>query len=346
MLVIALVCIGAALGQSNPFCDLTLSGGVCLFGGATVLMPDAAPPGLIGHWSFDDNAGLDSSGLQHHASSSVPSGPAAGGQGASAQFSGSNFVEIPDAADLDSRIFTLTTWLFLYRNAEVEGGVSTGFRWCPILQKGLDDPTNRVFARAPALFVDRRDRGLRAYVSTTASDTFQQGEFVESNARIPYQRWTHLAIVRGERRIRLYVNGIIDSLNTTEGFTSTNTGSLYIGNTPGNTETCQVAHLQDEVRLYSRELTEEEIEAEASGALGEIEPRYVRLGCINCVLEDAMNACPAGYHLCTSIELHSGGYQVARANGWVNWNSRVWSRGAQPQDGTTEGLGICCQDLR
>ena len=336
--VLALL-VTAGMSQKAGLCDLVLSGGVCLFGGETVLVPEAAPVGLVGHWSFDDGSGLDGSGLQHHANLTVAAGPAMGGQGASALFN-SDYMEVPDAPDLDVRLFTVTTWVYMYRDADA----GDSFRWCPILQKGRDDPSGAVYNRSPALFYDRRDRGLRAFVLTTSADAYPQGEFVDSNARLPYQRWTHIAVVRGERRIRLYINGIIDAMNTTEGFTFTNSDSFFIGGAPGYTENCPVRHLQDELRFYSRELTEEEIEAEASGALGELEPRYVRLGCINCVYADAIAACPSGYHLCTSIELHSGGYQVARANGWVNWNSRVWAHGS-PSDSEL-GLGVCCQDLR
>lgn len=307
-------------------------------------MPDAAPDGLVAHWSFDDSKGLDSSGHQHHAKTAVGSGPAQGSRGASAYFSGNNYVEIENSAELNATVFTYTLWIYLYRDAEVEGGVGTGFRWCPLLQKGLDDPTNRSFARAPALFLDRRERGLRFYITSTASDAYPQGEYIESAAHLPYQRWTHLALLRGERRSRLYVNGILDVSNSTDGSTVANSASLFIGGTPGSGIGCQVGHLQDEVRVYTRELSEEEIEAEAAGALGEIEPRYVRIGCLNCPQSSAEESCPGNYHLCTSIELHSGAYQVARANGWVGWNSRVWARGAQAEEG--QGLGVCCQDLR
>lgn len=325
-------------------CDLQFTNGVCLFGGQSVLMPDAAPEGLIAHWSFDDSRGLDSSGHQHHAKTAVGSGPAQDSRGASAYFSGNNYAEVDNTAELNATVFTYTMWVYLYRDAEVEGGVSTGFRWCPLLQKGLDDPTTRSFARAPALFLDRRERGLRFYITSTASDTYPQGEYIESAAHLPYQRWTHLALLRGERRSRLYVNGILDVSNSTDGSTVANSGSLYLGGTPSSGAGCQVAHLLDEVRVYSRELSEEDIEAEAAGALGGIEPRYVRLGCTNCGQSTAEESCPGNYHLCTGIELHSGAYQVARANGWVGWSSRVWARGAQAEDGL--GLGLCCQDLR
>ena len=113
--------------------------------------------------------------------------------------------------------------------------------------------------------------------------------------------------------MKLYINGILDSIAPTEGFTMTNTHPLYLGGTPWHAEDCSVPMFMDHFRFYNRELKEAEIEAEASPALGGIEPSFVQLGCVNCPLEEAIEECIEGYHLCTSIELHTGGYQIARA---------------------------------
>jgi len=36
-----------------------------------------------------------------------------------------------------------------------------------------------------------------------------------------------------------------------------------------------------------------------------------------------------GYHLCSYSELYSGGYLVARKNGWFKFNTEVWTRESQ-----------------
>lgn len=203
--------------------------------------------------------------------------------------------------------------MFLNVDSAAAEEESTQMRWCPVLQKGLDDPENGDYKRTPGVFLDRLDRLLRVFVSTSEDTAFPMGEHVESNARIPIRRWTHLTVIRTEHRIRLYVNGILDAVNATEGTTETNDDAFYIGNTPSHLEDCNAPLFLDEVKFFNRELTQGEIEGEAAGALGSIEASYIRLGCINCSAKHAEKECDDGYHLCHSIEVHSGVYQVARA---------------------------------
>ena len=195
----------------------------------------------------------------------------------------------------------------------------TGLRWCPIIQKGKDTKSKQIYERSPAIYYDRVDKFLKVYISTDELIAFPQGEYVTSNARIPYYRWHHIAVVRTQSRIRLYINGIIDAVNSTVGWSETNQDSFFVGNTPWTLTECPITMFIDDLRFYdNRVLLEEEIEAESYGALGSIEPYFMRLGCINCVFNEALKSCPDSHHLCTSIELHSSGYSVARAMGWTD----------------------------
>ena len=76
-------------------CDMTVEDSVCIYNGATVISSPATPSGLIGHWSFDDNLGLDHSGNSNHAKSGVSAAPASGGFGSAAYFTGYNYMEVP-----------------------------------------------------------------------------------------------------------------------------------------------------------------------------------------------------------------------------------------------------------
>jgi hypothetical protein len=93
-----------------------------------------------------------------------------------------------------------------------------------------------------------------------------------------------VGVIRTEHRIRLYVNGILDAVNATNGATDVNEEGIFIGGSPWYVEECDMPLYLDEIKYWDKELSEGEIEGEASGALGGIEPYYVRLGCINCSL--------------------------------------------------------------
>lgn len=325
-------------------CDIQLDTGICIYNGENVIAPNAKLGGVQGYWSFDDNQCLDYSGLGNHAKVAVAAGHSWGGFGSSARFSGTELIEIPSSNSISAEVFSLTFWIYLEEEDTIN---QTGLRWCPLLQKGTDDEEEEVYERTPAIFYDRDEHMLRIYITTTEIEDFPQGEYLESYARLPFQRWTHIAVVRSSQKLELYVNGVFDRSNSTEGWTEPNTSPLYLGGTPWKISECPVPFLMDELRYYDRELLIEEIFSESTGALGQIESRFIQLGCVECSLEDANSACNTGYHLCTTIELHSGAYDVVRANGWYLVSPTVWSYSALEEsfDSDVLGLGICCLDL-
>ena len=203
-------------------------------------------------------------------------------------------------------------------------------------------------------------RDIKLSVATN-SDQHPTGEFKASSARMPINRWAHIALVRTPTESVLYVNGIRDSKLQTEGAAVPNQGPLYIGGVPWLIDKCHIASYIDEVRYYSRPLLEEEIQAEASPALGGIEPSMVQLGCVGCDVTTASRKCLKGYHLCTAMELHTGGYQVARLQGYADWQTHVWSEAQYQKEKASsskhterafsnagaaaapaKGLGLCC----
>jgi len=314
------------------------NGGICLFGGRKVLLPDAHPKGLVGHWTFDQVKPIDTSGNYNHGKNSIPPGPGVGARGASALFNGFDYVEVPHSPSFAAQEFAVTFWAFL-SHAPVAHGAD---RLCPLLHKGKVNNDH-----APSLLLNTRTRALKFVVSTD-SDEHPSGEFVESNARMPVQRWTHFALVRKAHGLQLYVNGILDAEKTPTAATVLNEGPLYIGAVPWLRDTCNLNVLIDEVRFYSRTLDHDEVQAEAAPALGGIEPGFMHFGCSDCTVEKAAESCRDGYHLCTAMELHTGGYQVARTMGFVDWTSHVWTHAALKEEANKEalGVGLCCTDQR
>jgi len=219
---------------------------------------------------------------------------------------------------------------------------------CPLIQRGDDDLYTKIYQRGPAIYLDRQTKNLKIYIKTTNPEN-PQGEILLSNAKIANQRWLHIALTKSNNKIKLYVNGILDSQLILKNDIEINQGNLYIGNVPWLKNQCNFPFLIDELRYYDTFLSEYNIGAEASPALGGIEPSFIQFGCKDCGVSDAKSICVDGYHVCTSIELHTGGYQIARAMGWLDWNTHIWSYGAlkNPGDfGNLKGLALCCTDLK
>ena len=105
-----------------------------MFEGRKVLLPDATPKGLVAHYTFDEIKVLDSSGNSNHAKYAIPAGPGVGGKGASAMFNGFDSVEVPHSPSFDSKVFSVSFWMYLYKDPAAS--VRHGAKWCPILQKG------------------------------------------------------------------------------------------------------------------------------------------------------------------------------------------------------------------
>jgi hypothetical protein len=339
-------------GQFNiSQCDLVADGPLCLYNGDRILLPFAVPRGLVGYWDFDSEQPLDNSGNKNHAiirngdsknSNSkqvIKAGPAFGGFGSSAAFQG-EYLEIPFTKSFEAVDFSITFWFFLSE----DNYSSKGTRNCPLIQRGVDDLFKKDFQRSPAIYLDRKTKNLKVFVKTGDEDS-NQGENVTSNARLAKQRWHHVGIVKEGAKLKLYVNGILDAQVTFKSDASLNQGNLYIGNVPWLKEQCNFPFLIDEVRYYNVPIEEDRIQAEASPVLGGIEPSFLQLGCMNCSLKDASQSCSENYRLCSSIELHTGGYQIARAMGWLDSKTHMWTHGAlkTPADfDKLKGLALCC----
>lgn len=321
---------------SVPQCGVEIAGPMC-FGdqdAGGMILPPALPDGLRGFWPFDDSVD-DASGLKNHGYGTVAAGPAFGGQGSSAFFRRS-FLEVPDeAGSLRLESFSYTFWLYM-----IEDGAPTGLQICPIMRKGLGTSERfigdaaRTYDAAPAILYDSYSRRLRIEMLTVGAPGSMPGmsllEAFESNARLRGGRWLHVALVRddADKRTRLYVNGVLDASHVSKGSLKPVQEPLYVGGDPITRQACNLPMYIDELRVYSRVLDPDEIEAEAAPALGGVEPSFVRLACVDCPLELAHRLCPSDYHICSSLEMHMGGYQIAHSMGYLQPGTHVWTRSA------------------
>lgn len=344
-------------------CGIESDGPIC-FGAnqEQVVLPPALPAGLEGYWSFDDEPSGDSSGNFLNAKNAVKAGPSFAGQGSSAHFhKKAPLLIIPGTDRLRLQEFAYTFWIHL-----VEDTPHEGLKFCPVLHKGNSPKEGeQKLPGSPTILLDRETRRLRVELASMGTDG-PETETFDSNAALSRGRWFHIALVHlnGQKHTRLYVNGVLDVSHPMKGYSNPNAEPLYVGGDPAGQ--CEVNMYMDELKVYSRNLTADEIQAEAAPALAGIEPSFVRLSCLSCSLDMAMGGCPSGYRICNDRELHLGGYQVARTLGWLKRNVPVWSHesvadlgvapapspaassllsasvAVSPAGAAQLGLGLCC----
>jgi len=338
------------------------AGGVCASSGQKILVPDAAPRGLIAQYSFDDARATDASGHGNHAKVAPNAGPGYGPTGAGAWFDGVKAMEVPHIPKMDSPDLTVSFWLYLLEDS------TNSYRTLVRKAKTVEDMT-------PAIMLLPNDRRLHIRLSTTASS--QSGSTVvgfDSTAVIPTRRWTHVAyVLKGGAALSLYVNGVKDcplvsgsrrgascppngaSFAWDEGDVKHNTGPLYVGADPFMSG---AAMFLDSLRIYNIALPEKDIVAEANDALGILGNRFVRLGCQNCTASELQGACAEldDYHPCLCQELMGGGLTSARAMGWLRGPSASWRFHAEGMGASSCLLGgasasvpagrpgFCCAD--
>ena len=195
--------------------------------GAAGVCPPActpAPAGLVNAWS-GDNTTADPVGGAH---GTLRNGAtfAPGRVGYAFSFDGVNdWVEVPRNAP--SGAFTFETWIKFTGNA----WTGRGNGWNTILEFGTDAPTLGV----------RDDGSLDIWPTLIAG-------------RVPLQRWTHVACTWDLTTTRLFINGVqVGATNVAPATGGQGMGiGLRVGDTPW-------LGLIDEVGIYSRALTPEEI---------------------------------------------------------------------------------------
>jgi hypothetical protein len=221
----------------------------------------------IGHWKFDDVVGTsasDSSGYENNATllplsneKTHPNGPTwstdgkvDGGQ--SLMFDGvDDYAQVNDTDILhvgkDNSDFTVTFWIKLLESF-------TGQFRC-IMHKGSTQDTERTFG----LWMRPTDNRIHYRISTATN----KNNGVEASAQeIKLNEWMHIAYVKSEAFLQLFINGNLDSqLQLTEP-TVDNSGPIYIGKDPWFAGTkCQL----DDIRIYDRGLNIAELSTIAGG---------------------------------------------------------------------------------
>ena len=224
-------------------------------------------------------------------------GPARGGVGASAFFNGTLYSEVPHAPAFESPEVTVSFWLWLMQD-------STG-AWRTLLSKGDGEQE-----LTPTVQLWPHTRQLHVRVTTVG----RQVVAFDSAAMVPLQRWTHVALVVQGKLVQIYVNGIADTQHVLTSAAHFNRGPLYVGRDPWQPG---AQAFLDDLTVHAAALSDGRL-ASRRRARKPVSPSFVRLGCSNCSLEAARNACAdlGRHHLCFEDEAMGGAYMASRAMGW------------------------------
>jgi len=208
--------------------------------------------GLAGRWAFDETFGTvaaDSSGNGNGGSVLDGAARTNGIDGGAIAFDGASArVEVPHAPSLgvgaSNADFSVALWVNL-------AGAPTNAAGC-LVHKG-DTADERTFG----IWVPPDGTGPRARVSTTAGPDAG----IDGGAALSTGAWTHVVFAKEGPSLRLYLDGSPERSAALPGELVTNAGALRMGDdgaSPG------ARCLMDEVRVYSRALSAEEIAALAA----------------------------------------------------------------------------------
>ncbi len=218
---------------------------------------EGTDPCLVGWWKFDESSGdtaADSSGNENHGSLSATNikWTEEGWISGALNFIGAdNYVVVPDSPTLNpAEEITITAWL-----KPTWAGNNR------ILQKGPMDNQYRLLREFGDNFV--------FHLSGLSNDRLE---------KIPCPsggKWTHVAATYDGTSMKVYYDSKLVGEMATSGVLSTSTSPLYIGTKhPGALTGDVYKGIIDEVRLYSRALTETEVAVIYTG--GTIDERIAR----------------------------------------------------------------------
>jgi hypothetical protein len=203
--------------------------------------------GLVLALGFDEGAGTSTSDASGSSNNGTISGATwtAGRFGQALSFDGVNdMVSVADSASLDlSTGMTLQVWL----QPRALGGYTTA-----ILKERPSHLAYALYANTDT------DRASAEVAVATNLDT-------RSTLQLPLNTWSHVAATYDGAALRLYVNGVLASTRAVTGGITQSANPLRIG---GNNIWGEFFNgLIDEVRIYNRALTAQEIQADMNLAV-------------------------------------------------------------------------------
>lgn len=237
-----------------------------LFAAASVFQTSAAscqtaPTGIIGWWAGDGNAN-DIAGTYNGTLVGGATATAAGQVGQAFTFDGTNgYVQIPDNAALKPANLTIEAWV-RFSGLDSAGNAGAGQQYIVFKQN-----TRSGFFEGYAL-TKTRVSGSDRFDFQVSSSAGAAAE-VTSTTAITVGTWYHVAAVRGPSTIQLYVNGALQASAAVSFAQDYGTQPLFLGTSGQSYWDRKFKGTLDEVSLYNRALTSNEVAATyVAGAAG------------------------------------------------------------------------------
>jgi autotransporter-associated beta strand protein len=228
------------------------------------------PPGLIAWWPGEGNAndlaGTNNGVLRGGTTATIP-----GKVGQAFGFDGTNgFIEIPDSPQLKPTNLTIEAWvLFSALDSAGAGAPPPGQQYIVFQQNSLSS-----ILECYSLGKTRTGDGDAFSFSVSSAS----GEALSlcSTTLVTTGVWYHVAGVRGSNFTRLYVNGSLESQTNVNFPLDYGTNALFFGSSGQAYGDHKFAGLLDEVSLYNRALSADEIAIiSAAGAAGKYQKTTV-----------------------------------------------------------------------
>jgi hypothetical protein len=225
---------------------------------STVIPRGEAQGGLVGYWSFDEGSGTiayDSSGNSNHGT--LNNGPVwvDGRFGKALSFDGvDDYVRIEPSSSLDvTSQITVEAWVYPRAYVDSNGDNSHIISRCAL--------------NGGHIYV------LQMYSPTSAKAGYSVNPnppHHASSADLPLNTWTHLAMTYDGATVKLYINGEFDSSYAQSGLIETTSNWLAFGCKPtgpqgGSGTYAYLNGIIDEVRIYNRALSQQEIQTDMGG---------------------------------------------------------------------------------
>lgn len=211
----------------------------------TTGMADFLEEALVGVWLFDEGDGgtaKDASGNGHDGEVRTPEW-VAGNFGSALEFDGDDIVDIPHHEDFNLETYTIVAWVKV-------GSVRANFAQNVV---GKDDPAGS--PRNFGLYVDGDERRDVLGTNYTHGGAWQSEYGITP---VMDEQWHHLAATRDGEFLRAYTDGVLEGESGATIPPDQNDESVKIGRW-GAPRGDFIVGLIDEVAIFNRALTEEEI---------------------------------------------------------------------------------------